>query len=142
MNTVKELNKLAEKMVGENPKSRLDAEAIKYIQDNYEGGGSSSSKFDYIITFNTVFTADENEHEITDSSILAVLNAIKNDNSKYETPLNIGLIYITAQNNRRFSICTEYGNYGTDLNMRFTINDNSLDLQIGDHNGVFFYYIN
>ena len=39
--TVDELNDLAEKMYGVNPKARTDAEALNYIEQHYTGGGSS-----------------------------------------------------------------------------------------------------
>jgi len=39
MTIVKELNNLSEKVVGKNPKATTDAQAVKYIADNYTGGG-------------------------------------------------------------------------------------------------------
>lgn len=41
MTIVKELNELAERMTGTNPKATTDAQAMNYIEQNYNGGGSS-----------------------------------------------------------------------------------------------------
>ena len=40
MTIVKELNSLSEKVTGKNAKAFTDAQAVKFIADNYEGGGS------------------------------------------------------------------------------------------------------
>jgi len=40
MTIVKELNELAERMTGTNPKATTDAQAMNYIEQNYNGGGS------------------------------------------------------------------------------------------------------
>lgn len=40
---VNELNELAYKMTGVNPKATTDAGALNYIEQNYQGGGSSGS---------------------------------------------------------------------------------------------------
>lgn len=41
MTIVKELNELAEKMTGENPRATTDAQAWNYIEQNYQGGGGT-----------------------------------------------------------------------------------------------------
>lgn len=41
--TVDELNELAYKMTGTNPQARTDAQALNYIEQNYQGGGSNSN---------------------------------------------------------------------------------------------------
>lgn len=53
--TVDELNDLAEKMTGENPKARTDAEALNYIEQNYQGGGSSGGGATHILDFTEFF---------------------------------------------------------------------------------------
>lgn len=43
MSIVKELNELAEKMTGENPKKKTIGNALDYIEQNYTSGSGSSS---------------------------------------------------------------------------------------------------
>jgi len=42
MTIVKELNNLSEKVTGKNAKAYTDAQAVKFIADNYEGGGAKT----------------------------------------------------------------------------------------------------
>ncbi len=43
MSIVKELNELAEKMTGENPKKKTIGKVLDYIEQNYTSGSGSSS---------------------------------------------------------------------------------------------------
>lgn len=45
---VNELNELAYKMTGVNPKATTDAGALNYIEQNYQGGGSGGSDTIYL----------------------------------------------------------------------------------------------
>lgn len=49
--TVDELNELAKKMTGTNPKARTDAEALNYIEQNYTPGGGGGGGCDCHIYF-------------------------------------------------------------------------------------------
>lgn len=96
MTIVKELNELAEKMTGVNPKATTDAQAMNYIEQHYQGGQPSptptpTSNYDYIIPSGLY---DDIDGEITNADILAVLNEIKDnaidENGKIK-PLRIGI---------------------------------------------------
>lgn len=43
--TVDELNQLAKKMTGTNPKAKTDAQALNFIEQNYTSGGNSKVKY-------------------------------------------------------------------------------------------------
>lgn len=93
MTIVKELNELAKKMTGTNPKARTDAQALDYIEQHYQGGQPSptpQSKFDYIIPKGLY---DDITGEITNQNIIDVLDEIENnflDENGNVKPLNIG----------------------------------------------------
>lgn len=68
MNIVKELNNLSEKVTGTNPKAKIDAEAVKYIADNYSGGGSDA----------VLLTLEGAEYgQLTDETLVSQLNSIR-----------------------------------------------------------------
>lgn len=51
--TVDELNELAYKMTGVNPKATTDAGALNYIEQNYQGGGSGGEVEEIILDIST-----------------------------------------------------------------------------------------
>ena len=57
MSIVKELNDLAEKMTGENPKNKTIGKALDYIEQNYStgGGGSGETTDVYYINYEIHF---------------------------------------------------------------------------------------
>lgn len=71
MGILKQVNKLAEKITGTNPKKREIAKALDYIEQNYTaGGGGSSAESDVFVVTGTVenprdpLTLDKNFDEI------------------------------------------------------------------------------
>lgn len=63
MTIVKELNELSKKMNGVNPKATTDAQAVKFIADNYEGGGGASyTAGDNITIQNNVISATDTKY--------------------------------------------------------------------------------
>lgn len=113
MNTVKELNELAEKMVGKNPGSRLDAEAIRFIKNNYEGGGGSTSSYDYIIpNLRIDFTADETR-TIENVDTINVLEEIVSDLRLNLKPLQIGAYIENADNDNEWFLKFQYAKQGS-----------------------------
>lgn len=77
MNNVIELNKLAEKITGTNPNATIDAKAVKFIADNYEGGNSGIDLHRLIIRFSPTTNVSGDKTE--DEDIINTLNKIKED---------------------------------------------------------------
>ena len=81
MTIVKELNELAYKMTGVNPKAKTDQQALNYIEQHYQGGQPSptpTSKFDYVIPLITAYgyTATRT---IDEQDAISVLDEIFSD---------------------------------------------------------------
>lgn len=70
MTIVKELNNLAEKMTGDNPKARTDAQAVKYISDNYSGGGSGGGSEPLVFNIENAVNAFYNASQADTEYIL------------------------------------------------------------------------
>lgn len=93
MTIVKELNELAEKMTGTNPRATTDKQALDYIEQNYTQGGGSGGAGVVDITLDSGFfqryLADdtkygqlivvENEQDIED--IQQIIDTYNNSNS-------------------------------------------------------------
>ena len=93
MTVVKELNELAYKMTGVNPKAKTDQQALNYIEQHYQGGQPSptpTSKFDYVIP---LFYLDfvEELSTIEDTNVINVLNEISEEVKDELKPLRIGM---------------------------------------------------
>ena len=94
MTIVKELNELAEKMTGVNPRATTDAQAMDFIEQHYQGEQPSptpQSKFDYIIP-GPIY--EDLNYDITDEDTIAVLEEISNnylDGDGNVKPLLIGV---------------------------------------------------
>ena len=84
MTVVKELNELAYKMTGKNPRAKTDQQALNYIEQNYKGGDtpSPSNIKNYFIDFDNFYLWSESTSyrgDITDSEIVGQLNEIANN---------------------------------------------------------------
>lgn len=72
MSIVKELNELAEKITGENPKEKTIGKSLDYIEQNYTDGGGSSAESDFFIVNGTTndgqnYTIDKTYQEISEA---------------------------------------------------------------------------
>lgn len=120
MTIVKELNELAKKMTGVNPKAKTDAQALNYIEQNYNGGDTptpTQKSFDYVIPSGLY---DDTSMTITDTNILEVLNDIRVngvDDNGLVKPLRIG-IYLENEetgNSGYFTIITQMSAYNGEV---------------------------
>lgn len=81
--TVDELNELAKKMTGTNPKARTDAEALNYIEQNYTPGGGGGGGCDCPIYFidSTIETVGAGSIKITLDLTGTQLRDMMNENN-------------------------------------------------------------
>lgn len=76
MSIVKELNELAEKMTGENPKNKTIGKALDYIEQNYStgGGGSGETTDVYYINYEIEYNRSTNTYTATCDKTYSQLN--------------------------------------------------------------------
>lgn len=112
-NVVNELNELAYKMTGTNPKATTDAGALNYIEQNYTGGGSGGNEL--VIELPTSLESDFVrdgvivDNESTGDSLKLYNNIVEvlgNENLLHSTIrfINNGNVKINAIMN-----CSKYG---------------------------------
>lgn len=75
---VNELNELAYKMTGVNPKATTDAGALNYIEQNYSGGGSSGNEAIIIDISDLDGAYYDNDIEVTQDNYPNVYASINN----------------------------------------------------------------
>lgn len=125
MTIVKELNELAKKMTGTNPKARTDAQALDYIEQNFSGGGSgggSVKTFTLPTTFLLSYFADPTKYgqdiDITDESEIALYEQIRqafeeDDNQLVKVYLNVNNVTFETFLNKMIWNGEYYGFYAT-----------------------------
>lgn len=81
---VDELNELAKKITGTNPKSKTTAQALNYIEQNYSGGGGSQGGSQM-----EVYNVGENgeidltPEDLDDNKVYAIRKLIHGDDGDY-----------------------------------------------------------
>lgn len=135
MTVVKELNELAKKMTGVNPKAKTDQQALNYIEQNYSGGDTPTpqSKFDYIIPIGIDFSELSSGDEITNTNVIEVLNDIKDFMSSELKPIIVGLHYYDIDGNYGFSISSSFQYYNTLERIYFYTNDYKISLNYSNN---------
>lgn len=141
MTIVKELNNLAEKITGDNPKARTDAQAVKYISDNYSGGGGDSDSeplvLDIVNAINAFYDNNEADTEyILTSAENAKVSEIKTaltSNPKQFIYLDCGdgqymlaNCYVNATNQLNISAMSNYYFQGTATIFFVSISDGAV----------------
>lgn len=85
MSIVKELNELAERMTGENPKKKTIGKALDYIEQNYSTGGGGSEEttdvyyINYTVTENSETGGFNGSCDKTYSQLVAEINAFQQE---------------------------------------------------------------
>ena len=75
MTIVKELNELAEKITGTNPKATTDAQAVNYIEENYSGGGSGGGATTYVIDLGNSNLNEDGTYDLSQEALTIIANA-------------------------------------------------------------------
>lgn len=136
MTIVKELNELAERMTGTNPKATTDAMAMNYIEQNYSGGSSGGDL--YTIDLGNVTTTKTNTGELQiqqfafdetldESNLIAKLEEIKN---KFLDGKDVKVLF-------KFNAIV---NVGAEINMEFQYLSEPVYFNAMGQSGLIFNY--
>lgn len=136
MTIVKELNELAEKIIGENPRATTDAQAMNYIEQNYNGGSSSGGNVvekdiptDFVQRYLSDPTKFNQQVTITNSDDLEFLSELENEvKSTNKAVVKLGLNgeyhyadYLIGENTFSVSITSFYTIMSNDILLRISV---------------------
>lgn len=145
MTIVKELNELAKKMTGTNPKATTDAQAMDFIEQNYQNDGGN--EIDLYIDLNFInryisgaisgnYITIENEEDLAKAQ--AIESAVNKNN---KTKVNIhfdnqGSVYnfygmVSTIDGKFDSLTIEYKDTSTSTNVLMTIISSNGQLMVG-----------
>lgn len=140
MTIVKELNELAEKMTGTNPRATTDAQAMNFIEQNYNGGGIVKTlPYNMLTKYLADPTKYETNIEVTDESEIALFEDLFNEIDEKNAPIvriNIGGVLMYAD----LSLDTNNKALGVILKEIMPINDSNklLFVQILKLDNIFY----
>lgn len=133
MTIVKELNELAERMTGTNPKATTDAQAMNYIEQNYSGGSGGVGVVEIKFENEFLDRIDESTNKITNEQDIATLNSMKeailqNKILRVDLPFSIG-----AEGYEHFIIypISKKGISGNDVSFSLIVPMGSAILMVG-----------
>lgn len=136
MTIVKELNELAEKMTGVNPRATTDAQAMDFIEQHYQGGQPSptptpQSKFDYVLpTIEEDEILWQNKIAITDTETINMLEEILTKVNNNENLLVCVKLYDTDSDDLYSLIANIQLGYGYDKPLKLYFSVSNVDCAI------------
>lgn len=137
-NVVNELNELAYKMTGVNPKATTDAGALNYIEQNYQGGGSSGGAKTHIFDFDELWQHIEPPHSIGPSVSYQLSEMVSDEWISQEKANAIISEFKSIDKNNPGTICIITDNSGGTIRMEYAKEYNYYeDEEYGDSHGFY-----